>query len=395
MKLKISFVVVLFMTLIKSYGQSPQSFNYQAVARDNSGNVISNQSIALRISIVDSSASGNVLYTETISTATNDFGLININVGTGVVVSGTFSSINWNKNNKWLKVETDFAGGTNYQLMGSSQLLSVPYSLYAEKSGFSYSSNNPVIVSMLGDTVFIGNTYLLIPGVSMANACRMDFADTIPYSFNYPHAGDNPYDADLYGLPKFIRKNYIEIDKIDSISRFRSGVGHDYSDSFESCRSMKHYFKPRQNIDWAEVKIFSPVNGIVTDTFAETIGGSQVWIMPLGMPAFRIIIFHVDLGTPLVIGDSVFSGQQLGVHTGYQTFSDIAVQIYTPGSTFKRVSFFEVMTDKLFTCFMSRGVDSIDEFIILRQDRDVDPLLPCNGQQFFVTGTINNWISIN
>lgn len=53
------------------------------------------------------------------------------------------------------------------------------------------------------------------------------------------------------------------------------------------------------------------------------------------------------------------------------------------------------MTDKLFTCFMSRGVDSIDEFIILRQDRDVDPLLPCNGQQFFVTGTINNWISIN
>lgn len=372
--------------------QPPLSFNYQAVARDNLGNILPNHQVSLRFSIIEDSASGNIIYSETRNTLTNQFGLFSVEIGTGNAVFARFSDINWSSGNKWLRVEIDMENGNNYILMGTSQLLSVPYSLYSERSGFQFSYNT---ISPLGDTLFIGNSFIIIPGISMANACRMDFEDNSSYTTNFSHAGDNPYDADLYGLPKFIRKNYIEIDKIDSISRFRSGVGHDYSDSFESCRSMKHYFKPRQNIDWAEIKIFSPVTGIVTDTFAETIGGSQLWIMPLGMPAFRIIIFHVHLATPLIIGDTVFSGQQLGVHTGHQTFSDIAVQIYTPGSTFKRVSFFEVMTDKLFACYMSRGAGSRDEFIISRQERDADPLLPCNGQQFFVTGTINNWEPLN
>ena len=372
--------------------QPPQTFNYQAVVRNNLGNVLPNHAVSLRISILENNFSGNSLYTETFSTTTNQFGLITLDIGTGTVVLGTFTTINWAVGKKWLQVEIDIDGGNNFILMGTTQFLSVPYALYAAKSGFTYSQNT---ISPVGDTVYIGNTFIIIPGSSMANACRMDFVDNIPYTLNNPHAGENPYNSFLYGLPKFILKNYIELDKIDSISRFRSGVGHSYSDSYESCRSMKHYFKPKYNVDWSSVKIFSPVNGTIINMFADSIWGKQLWITPFGMPAFNVTIFHVNLTLPLNIGDTVWSGQQIGTHTGSQTTSDIAIQINAPNNTFQRVSYFDVMTDKLFACYMSRGIMTRDTLIISKAARDADPLLPCNGQQFFYSGTINNWVTLH
>jgi len=380
--------------ILNSVAQPPQAFNYQAVARDNLGVVLPNHTIALRFSILDNSSSGSVLYSETFTSATNQFGLFTVNLGTGAVVSGVFSTINWASGSKWLQTEMDIDGGSNFTLMGSSQFLSVPYALYAAKSGFSYSQNTTTSVSPLGDTLFIGDTYVIIPGISMANACRTDYEDTIPYTLNHPHAGDNPYNSALYGLPKFILKDYIELDKIDSISRFRSGIGHDYSDDYEACRSMKHYFKPQYDVDWGAVKIFSPVNGIVTNTFPETIGGNQIAISPFGMPAFNVTIFHVNYTVPVNIGDTLWAGQQIGTHTGPQTTSDIAIRVNASNNTQLLVSYFDVMTDRLFACYMSRGVISREELIITKEDRDADPLLPCNGYQFFVHGTIENWVTL-
>ena len=383
---------MVFLSLRAQVTQPPQAFNYQAIVRNSAGIVITNSAVSIRFTILDNSASGSPLYTETFTTTTNQFGLVTLNIGMGTVVSGSFSAINWAIGSKWLQVEIDVNGGTNYIIMGTTKFLSVPYALYAEKSGFSYSQNT---ISPTGDTVYIGNTFIIVPGASMANACRMDFVDNIPYTTNYPHASENPYNSALYGLPKFILKNYIELDKIDSISRFRSGTGHDYSDSFESCRNMKHYFKPRYDVDWSLVKIFSPVNGTIGNIFADSIWGKQLWIIPFGMPAFNVSIFHVNLMAPLNIGDTVWSGQQLGTHFGHQTTSDIAIQITTPNGTFQRASYFEVMTDKLFACYMSRGVMTRDTLIISKAARDADPLLPCNGQQFFYHGTINNWITLH
>lgn len=373
---------------------APEAFKYQAVVRNNNGFLMPNQAIGIRTSILENGPAGTSLYSETFSTATNQFGLFTVEIGKGNVVSGLFSAINWSSGSKWLQVEIDNNGGSNYSLMGTSQFLSVPYALYAAKSGTAENQNCTPYVTPVGDTVFFGTNYIIVPGVSLANACRMDFPDTVPYTAAYPNAGDNPYNSFLYGLPKFIQKNYIEIDKIDSISRYRSGVGHDYSDSYESCRSMKHYFKPKMTEDWSAVKIFSPVNGVISNSFPETIGGNQVWIVPFGMPAFNVSIFHVNLTVPLNVGDTVWSGQQLGTHTGPQTNSDIAIQINAPNGTFQRVSFFDVITDKLFACYMAHGVLSRDSLIIPKADRDADPLFPCNGNQFFVTGTINNWVTL-
>lgn len=114
---------------------SPQLMNYQGVDRDNGGNVLVNQNIALQLSVISGSIGGTVEYTETQATSTNDFGLFNIEIGGGTVTSGAFSAINWGSASHFLKVELDPVGGTAFQEMGTSQLLSVPYAFYSKVSG--------------------------------------------------------------------------------------------------------------------------------------------------------------------------------------------------------------------------------------------------------------------
>jgi hypothetical protein len=113
------------------FGQSaPGLFNYQGVARDASGNTISNQSVGIRFSIHQGTAVGPVFYSETQNTTTNDFGLFTTQIG-----SNGFVNVDWANGPYFLEVEMDANGGTNYQSLGTSQLLSVPYALYAAESG--------------------------------------------------------------------------------------------------------------------------------------------------------------------------------------------------------------------------------------------------------------------
>jgi len=114
----------------EAFGQIPQAINYQAVARNASGNVIPNQLVALRLSVLDGSA-GPVLYSERDTATTNQFGLFTVRLGMGQVLSGIFSAIPWGGSNTHLKVEMDPTGGFSYVNIGESQLLSVPYALYA------------------------------------------------------------------------------------------------------------------------------------------------------------------------------------------------------------------------------------------------------------------------
>jgi len=115
-----------------SRAQSPQAVKYQAIARTSSGEVIANQSVSFRISILQGSAQGNTVYQEIQPATTNTFGLANLNIGQGSVLFGTFDSIAWGNGTYFVKVEFDPQGGTNFVVMGTSQLLSVPYSLYAQ-----------------------------------------------------------------------------------------------------------------------------------------------------------------------------------------------------------------------------------------------------------------------
>jgi hypothetical protein len=109
--------------------QIPQSIKYQGIARNSAGLALNSQVISVRISIRDNSAAGPIVYQENHNTTTSPYGLYNLNLGTGSVLSGTFSAINWGTNTKFIEQEVDFGAG--FVNMGASQFLSVPYALYA------------------------------------------------------------------------------------------------------------------------------------------------------------------------------------------------------------------------------------------------------------------------
>ncbi len=113
------------------YAQIPQALTYQAVARNAAGSGLINTNISVRISIKDVTSTGPTLYSETHAVTTNQFGLFTVAIGTGLIQSGVFANIDWAVGSKFMKVEMDATGGSNYIDMGTSQLLSVPYAMVA------------------------------------------------------------------------------------------------------------------------------------------------------------------------------------------------------------------------------------------------------------------------
>jgi hypothetical protein len=132
------FTLLATVTLsVMLFAQAPQSFSYQTVIRDASWQVLSNQNISLEISIIEDVANGTAIYTEAHSATTNELGLVNLSIGDGGVMLGTWSNIDWGNHTYFIEVAVDVTGGTSYIVMGTSQLRSVPYALYAETSGSS------------------------------------------------------------------------------------------------------------------------------------------------------------------------------------------------------------------------------------------------------------------
>jgi hypothetical protein len=149
-KLSFLFLVILTFTLRMS-AQVPQGINYQTVVRNNSGTIISNQNVNFRLSIISGSPTGNIEYIEAHPVATNSIGLINLVIGQGTPLSGTFSSINWGSASHYLSVELDPTGGTAFQSMGTSQLMSVPYALSAGNTSTSMAQLTDVKVTGVTD----------------------------------------------------------------------------------------------------------------------------------------------------------------------------------------------------------------------------------------------------
>ena len=149
---------VLFLILFPliAYSQAPQKINFQSVLRNSVGEVLSNKSVSIRISILSGSATGTNVYSETHSKTTDASGLMSIQIGNGTVVSGLFSTIEWGSTAHFIKLEADFNGETNFVLLGTQELMSVPYALYASKTDtsslnlvnrFSYLQNQVELLS--------------------------------------------------------------------------------------------------------------------------------------------------------------------------------------------------------------------------------------------------------
>jgi hypothetical protein len=201
MSKKIYFKTILMTIMILSLGrvafaQPTKMMNYQAVARDISGAILANQNISVRITIENGSG-GPSLYVETHSTTTNQFGLFTLKIGGGLPVSGNYVSINWAGGNQWLKVEMDPTGGSSYTDMGESQLLSVPYSMYAASGGTPYTAGSGINISsnqisLTNSTVTAGsygdaNNY---PTFTVDVQGRITLAGTRPLTLTGTAGGD-------------------------------------------------------------------------------------------------------------------------------------------------------------------------------------------------------------
>jgi len=133
---KLSFLAA-FLASAMAFSQVQDAMSYQAIIRNSSNQLVKNQSVSLRFSILKGSANGTVVYSETQLQPTNINGLITVKIGAGNLLSGSYSNINWGADTYFLKMEADPNGSNNYTLTGISQLLSVPYALYAKNSGSS------------------------------------------------------------------------------------------------------------------------------------------------------------------------------------------------------------------------------------------------------------------
>ena len=124
-------IILLILLPLFGFSQAPQKINFQSVIRNNLGEVQSNKSVSLKISIQSGSMMDTTVYSEKHLKTTDASGLLSLKIGTGTVIMGRFDSIKWGKAPHFIKLEADFSGGNNFVLLGTQELMSVPYALYA------------------------------------------------------------------------------------------------------------------------------------------------------------------------------------------------------------------------------------------------------------------------
>jgi uncharacterized protein (TIGR02145 family) len=169
-------LIFLFIAVnVMAFSQAPQSIPYQAVVRNTDGSLMASTSMSMIFKIHDVSATGAVVYEETHSATSNTQGLVSLNVGAGTPVTGTFASINWGSGAKFLQVLMNTGSG-NVDL-GTQQMMSVPYAMYADDVN--------VRVSNSGDSLFIGDQFSIVPGVSASNAPALISGCTDHFACNY------------------------------------------------------------------------------------------------------------------------------------------------------------------------------------------------------------------
>lgn len=161
---KINLLFILFFACTLAFAQAPQGFNYQAIARNASGIALTNQAVGIQISLRQGASNGTIVYSETHAVTSNNIGLINLVVGNGTITTGTFSGISWANGPYFIEVSIDITGGGNYSVIGTQQLMSVPYALYAANSGaigatgLTGSTGNNGVTGATGNTGLTGLT---------------------------------------------------------------------------------------------------------------------------------------------------------------------------------------------------------------------------------------------
>ena len=171
-------VIILFSSI--TYSQSPYSFNYQGLARNAEGEALRSQEISLRIGIVSNSPSGNLLYQEVHDVVTSEFGVFSLQIGEGQIITGDIMDIDWGGSTMFIKTEIDPSGGSNFIDLGTSQMHSVPYALFAAETGGSSDDADADPENELQSLSFSGSQLSLSQGNTVDVSSLIDDADADP-----------------------------------------------------------------------------------------------------------------------------------------------------------------------------------------------------------------------
>jgi uncharacterized protein (TIGR02145 family) len=170
---KLYTLLALVLTLI-TFAQAPQGFNYQATVRNSSGALVVNQNVYFKFNVMLNSQTSVPVFTETHYVPTDDLGQVNLVIGQGTATTGSFSAINWGTGNYYLGIELNT--GSGYVAMGTTQLLSVPYALYANSAG-----NTQAATPNLADVLAVNNGANNLQIKSLANPTEIQDAATKGY----------------------------------------------------------------------------------------------------------------------------------------------------------------------------------------------------------------------
>lgn len=188
MKKIITLLFAIVTITLSAFSQSPEGFKYQAVVRGAEGLVLNNQEVGIRLTIQQSSIGGTAVYTETFMQTTNTYGLVNLEVGSGTSTDD-FAKIDWANGPFFIETAIDVEGGTNYVIMGTSQLMSVPYALYAKTSGNGQGPQGPI-----GETGPAGSDGAVGPQGPQGP----DGTPSFVYDISDPVSDLPQYDGDVY-----------------------------------------------------------------------------------------------------------------------------------------------------------------------------------------------------
>ena len=160
-----SIIIILFLAISAlGFGQ-PQAFKYQSVVRNTAGDLLKNKNVSFQISLLKGIINGPAVYVEEHTAVTSDYGSVTLEIGRGQNPTSDFSSIDWASTSYFIQIAWDFTGGANYEIAGTSELLSVPYALNSGNAQNGFESVSPT-----GDTLYLSNgKWVIIPGLSAAN----------------------------------------------------------------------------------------------------------------------------------------------------------------------------------------------------------------------------------
>ena len=222
-------IIILFLFPMFALAQTPQKINFQSILRNSSGEVVGNRGVNMRISILSGSSNGSSVFSETHVKTTDALGLISLQIGMGTLLSGAFNNINWGNLAHFIKLEADFNGGTRYELLGTQELMSVPYALYAIKTDTSVLNLTSRLAMKLNvtDTAYLSNRIdakLTKTDTSLLNltsrlSTKLNVTDTSTMLANYRTGLDEKafvHSPNFTGTVGGINKSMIGLSAVDN-----------------------------------------------------------------------------------------------------------------------------------------------------------------------------------